>query len=191
MRVSKVIRKTRETEVSINVNLDSNGKTNIKTGTAFLDHMLSSFATHSLIDVMIEAKGDLKHHIIEDVAICLGESLRKALGDGTGINRFGFSIVPMDDALAFSAIDLVRRLHTKIDLKLNGNVVEDMPCEDINHFFETLASNLEANIHLWIKYGVNDHHKVEAAIKALALSIKYAIAIDPRRKDIPSSKGVI
>lgn len=191
MRVAEVFRKTRETEISIKVNLDSEGKAEIDSGIAFFDHLVTSLATHSLIDIIAKVQGDLRHHVIEDVAICLGQALRKALGDERGIERFGYAIVPMDDSLAFSAIDLAKRPYAKIDLKLRGKKIEDMACEDINHFLETLASSLQANLHLWTQYGGNDHHKAEAAFKALALSLKQAVAIDPRRKGVPSSKGVI
>jgi len=191
MRVSEVSRKTRETEVLVKVNLDSDGKADVDTGVAFFNHLLTSLATHSLIDITAKVKGDLRHHAIEDVAICLGETLRKALGDGEGINRFGFAVVPMDCSLAFAAIDLAKRPYAKIDLKLRGKKIEDMASEDIQHFLETLASSLQANIHAWVQYGANDHHKAEAIFKALALSLKQAIAIEPRRKGIPSSKGVI
>jgi len=191
MRVTEVRRKTRETEISIKVNLDSVGKADIKTGIAFLDHMITSLATHSLIDITANVKGNLSHHIAEDVAICLGEALRKALGEGKGITRFGYAIVPMDCSLAFSALDLAKRPYTKIDLKLKGKKIEDMVCEDIYHFLETLATSLQASLHIWIQYGINDHHKVEAAFKALALSLKQAVASDPRRSGIPSAKGVI
>jgi imidazoleglycerol-phosphate dehydratase len=191
LRESKISRRTRETEVSIRVNLDATGKADVQTGIDFLDHMISSLATHSLIDIDVDVKGDLKHHIAEDVAICLGQALRKALGDGKGIYRFGYAIVPMDYSLAFSAIDLATRPCSKIDLKLRGKRIEDMVCEDINHFLETLASSLKASLHLWIQDGVNDHHKAEAVFKALALSLRQAVAIDPRRREVPSSKGII
>jgi imidazoleglycerol-phosphate dehydratase len=191
MRVNEVYRKTRETEVLVRVNLDSEGKADIDTGIPFLNHLMTSLATHSLIDITAKVKGDLKHHAVEDLALCLGEALSKALGSREGINRFGYAAVPMDCSLAFSAVDLVKRPYSKIDLKLRGKKVEDMPSEDICHFLETLATSLSANIHVWVEYGNNDHHKAEAAIKALALSLKQASALDPRRKGIPSSKGVI
>jgi imidazoleglycerol-phosphate dehydratase len=191
MRADEVYRKTRETEVHVKVNLDSEGKADIDTGVSFLDHLITSLATHSLIDITAKVKGDLKHHAVEDLAICLGEALNKALGNREGINRFGYAAVPMDCSLAFSAVDLVKRPYSRIDLKLRGKKIEDMPSEDIYHFLETLATSLAANIHVWVEYGNNDHHKAEAAIKALALSLKQAIALDPRRKGIPSSKGVI
>jgi imidazoleglycerol-phosphate dehydratase len=191
MRANEVYRKTRETEVRVKVNLDAEGKADVKTGVPFLDHMITSLATHSLIDITATVKGDLRHHIIEDLAICLGESLNKALGNREGITRFGNAAVPMDCSLAFSAVDLVKRPYFKIDLKLRGKKIEDMPTEDINHFFESLAISLCANVHVFVQYGSNDHHKAEAAVKALALSLRQAIALDPRRKGVPSSKGVI
>ena len=191
LRVAEVSRKTRETEIFARVDLDATGKAEVKTGFAFVDHMVASLATHSLIDMTVKAKGDLRHHVAEDVAICLGQALRKALGDSTGIRRFGYAAVPMDCSLAFSAVDLSKRPYAKVDLKLEGSSIEDTPCEDVCHFLETLASSMEANIHISVVYGENDHHKVEAAFKALALSLRQAIAIDPRRTGVPSSKGLI
>jgi len=191
MRAEEVARKTRETEVQVKVNLDGEGKAEISTGVGFFDHLLTSFATHSLIDVAAKVKGDLKHHCIEDLAICLGEALSKALGSREGIARFGWADVPMDDSLGFASVDLVRRPYVVVDLKLRGKKVEDMPTEDITHFFETLGTSLCANIHVCTSYGSNDHHKAEAAVKALALSLRQAVALDPRRKGVPSSKGVI
>jgi len=191
LRAAEVSRKTRETEIFARVDLDAKGKAEVSTGFAFVDHMVSSLATHSLIDVTVKARGDLRHHVAEDVAICLGQALRKALVDSTGIHRFGYAAVPMDCSLAFSAVDLSKRPYAKVDLKLEGSSIEDTPCEDIYHFLETLASSMQANIHIWVEYGENDHHKVEAAFKALALSLRQAIAIDPRRTGVPSSKGLI
>lgn len=191
MRVSEVSRKTRETEVLVKVNLDSDGKAEVDTGVAFLDHLVTSIAAHSLIEIRAKVKGDLRHHATEDLAICLGEALRKALDSKEGINRFGFAIIPMDCSLALSAVDLAKRPYAKIDLKLRGKKIEDMPSEDIYHFLETFAFSLQANIHAWVQYGANDHHKAEAVFKALAISLKQAVAIDPRRKGVPSSKGVI
>ena len=191
MRTEEVYRKTRETEVSVKVNLDGEGKADIKTGISFLDHMVTSFATHSLIDVAARVTGDLKHHAVEDLAICFGEAVNKALGTREGISRFGCTAAPMDCSLAFAAVDLVKRPYFKIDLKLRGKKVEDMATEDVNHFFESFATSLAANVHVFTQYGSNDHHKAEAAIKALALALKQASALDPRRKGIPSSKGVI
>jgi len=191
MRTDEVYRKTRETEVTAKVNLDGEGKIDISTDVAFLNHLLTSLATHSLIDVTAKVTGDLKHHAIEDLAIGLGEALNKALGNRDGITRFGYAAVPMDCSLAFAAVDLVKRPYAKVDLKLRGKKIEDMPTEDIYHFLETLTTTLSANVHVWVEYGRNDHHKAEAAFKALALSLRQAVAMDPRRKGVPSSKGVI
>ena len=191
MRTGEVIRKTRETEVTIKVNLDGEGKTDISTTIGFFDHLLTSFATHSLIDLTAKVTGDLKHHCIEDLAIGLGEALSKALGTREGITRFGSASVPMDEALASAAIDLVKRPYAVIDLKLRGKKIEDMATEDITHFYETLATSLQANLHVYALYGGNDHHKAEAAVKALALSLKQATNPDPRRKGVPSSKGAM
>jgi len=191
MRKDEVYRKTKETEVSVKVNLDGSGKVNAKTGVPFLDHMVTSMATHSMIDITANVTGDLRHHSVEDLALGLGEALNKALGARNDIARFGFAAVPMDCSLAFAAVDLVKRPYFKIDLKLRGKKIEDMPIEDINHFFESLATSLCANVHVYVQYGSNDHHKIEAAVKALALSLRQAVAIDPKRKGVPSSKGVI
>ncbi len=191
MRADEVYRKTRETEVRVSVNLDSIGTADVNTGVSFFDHLLTSLATHSMVDITAKVSGDLKHHAIEDLAICLGEAVNKALGSREGITRFGAAVVPMDCSLAFAAIDLIKRPFARIDLKLRGKKIEDMPTEDIYHFLETLTASLSANVHVWVEYGSNDHHKAEAAIKALALSLKQALALDPRRKGVPSSKGVI
>lgn len=191
MRKDEVYRKTKETEVSVKVNLDGLGKVDVDTGVSFLDHMVTSLATHSMIDITAKVTGDLRHHSVEDLAIGLGEALNKALGTREGIARFGYAAASMDCSLAFAALDLVKRPYFKIDLKLRGKKIEEMPTEDINHFFESLATSLCANIHVFVQYGSNDHHKAEAAVKALALSLRQALAMDPRRKGVPSSKGVI
>jgi imidazoleglycerol-phosphate dehydratase len=191
MRTEEISRKTKETEVKVSVNLDGEGKASVSSDVAFLNHMITSLATHSLIDITASVKGDLVHHSVEDLAIGLGEALNKALGPREGITRFGSAAAPMDCSLAFAAVDLVKRPYFKIDLKLRGRKVEEMPTEDINHFYESLAQSLQANVHMYVEYGSNDHHKAEAATKALALSLRQAVAMDPRRKGVPSSKGVI
>ena len=191
MRTEEVYRKTLETEVTVKVNLDGEGKAKVDTGVSFFNHLVTSFSTHSLIDIAAKVKGDLKHHAVEDIAICLGEAVNKALGTREGITRFGYAAAPMDCSLAFAAVDLVKRPYFKIDLKLRGKKIEDMATEDVDHFFESFATSLAANVHVFTQYGSNDHHKAEAAIKALALSLKQAMAMDQRRKGVPSSKGVI
>jgi imidazoleglycerol-phosphate dehydratase len=191
MRSAEVTRKTKETEVKAKVNLDGEGKAAIDSGVPFLDHMLTSLATHSLIDIEASVKGDLVHHCVEDLAIGIGEALNKALDTREGITRFGNAAAPMDCSLAFASVDLVKRPYFKIDLKFKGRKVEEMQTEDINHFYESLTNSLQANIHIFVMYGSNDHHKAEAATKALALSLRQAVTMDPRRKGVPSSKGVI
>src|SRR5512135_2377428 len=142
MRTEEIYRKTKETEVKVSVNLDGGGKVSVCSDVPFLNHMITSLATHSLIDITASVKGDLVHHSVEDLAIGLGEALNKALGTREGIARFGNAIAPMDCSLAFAAVDLVKRPYSKIDLKLRGKKIEDMSTEDINHFFETLATSL-------------------------------------------------
>jgi imidazoleglycerol-phosphate dehydratase len=191
MRTEEVYRKTKETEVQVKVNLDGEGKICVDTGVPFLNHMIASLATHSLIDITASVKGDLVHHMVEDLAIGLGEALNKALGTREGIARFGSAAAPMDCSLAFAAVDLVKRPYFKIDLKLRGKKVENMPTEDIVHFFESLATSLGSNVHVYVEYGSNDHHKAEAAVKAFALSLRQAVAMDSRRNGVPSSKGAM
>jgi len=191
-RIAEVARKTKETDITVRVSLDGTGRAEARTGVAFLDHMLHSLATHSLIDVKVRAKGDLQHHTVEDVAITLGKAIDKALGDRVGIRRFGDAIVPMDDALALASVDLVKRPYSVLDLKLQRMMLEDAPKEDLEHFFGSLAQALEATVHVRVLEGTNDHHKFEAAVKAFALALREAAALDPRRAKMrapPSSKG--
>jgi imidazoleglycerol-phosphate dehydratase len=171
------------------VNLEGAGVAEINTGIKFLDHMLTSLATHSLIDIKIEAKGDLRHHIAEDTALVLGEALNKALQQDKRITRFADVTVPMDESLVSCSIDLGGRPYSVVDLGLVNPMTEDMANEDITHFMESLATSLKANIHIQAIYGSNDHHRAEAAFKALARCLRAAAAIDPRRSTVPSSKG--
>ena len=192
MRSAQFERKTKETQVEVTVALDGKGITLCRTGVRFLDHMLDSFATHSSIDLEVKAQGDLQHHIVEDVALALGSALNKALGERAGINRFGQAIVPMDDALALAAIDLVRRPFVSIQLQIERTMLEDVPREDLEHFLHSLSTSLEATVHVKVLDGRNDHHKVEAAFKAFARAFGDAIAPDPRRSSrLPTSKGVM
>ncbi|HUK75657.1 MAG TPA: imidazoleglycerol-phosphate dehydratase HisB, partial [Nitrososphaerales archaeon] len=180
-RSALVTRKTKETDITVRVSLDGTGRAEARTGVAFLDHMLHSLATHSLVDVTVTAKGDLQHHTVEDVAITLGKALSQALGDRVGIRRFGDAVVPMDDALALASVDLVKRPYSVLDLKLERVMLEDAPREDLEHFFGSIAQALEATIHVKVLEGSNDHHKFEAAVKAFALALREAAAPDPRR----------
>ena len=191
MRIQEFRRKTSETVVSVNLNLDGAGEGTIETPLAFFNHMLESLATHSLIDMRVDAQGDLGHHIVEDAAIGVGSAIKGALGDRKGIVRFGYAQVPMDCSLTSCALDLGGRPYAVVDLNTEGATVEDTAAEDLIHFFKTLATSMGANLHIKVEYGRNDHHKVEAAFKALALSLRQAVSADPRRKGVPSSKGVI
>lgn len=189
MRKSQIIRKTKETNITAEVSIDGTGESKAKTGIKFLDHMISSLSKHSMIDISLEGNGDLVHHLVEDVGIVLGEAIGKALGNRAGIARFGSATVPMDDSLAYAAVDLIKRPYSVLELKIDKDGIEDIPAEDIYHFLQSFATSLQANIHVLVQYGQNDHHKVEAGLKALAVSLRQACAIDPRRKGLPSLKG--
>ncbi len=189
MRDAEIKRETRETQVSAKISLDGTGESSVSTGVPFFDHLLRTLAIHSGINLTVQASGDLKHHIIEDTGICLGNALQKALGNRAGIRRFGYAIVPMDDALATAAVDLATRPYAKIDLGMTSNYVEDIGKQELLHFLETLSTSMAATVHMQVQYGLNDHHKVEAAIKALALSLRDAITIVQSPSRIPSAKG--
>lgn len=191
MRKAEYSRETRETTITAKVNLDGTGNADIDTTVNFLDHMLVSLATHSLIDIKIRAEGDLVHHIVEDVAIVLGEALLRAVQQDNRITRFAHSTVPMDEALATCSIDIGNRPYHVIELGLVNPMTEGLASEDIIHFMESLSQSLRANIHIEVQYGNNDHHKAEAAFKALARCLRVAVTLDPQRKDVPSSKGVL
>lgn len=190
MRRAEVSRKTKETRIRLTVDLDGEGRSDSSTGVKFLDHMLDSFATHSLVDLRVRATGDLQHHLVEDVALALGEALSEALSDRAGIARFGEAVVPMDDALVVVAVDLVRRPYASVQLGLERVMVEDAPREDLEHFFRSLATSLGSTVHVKVLDGKNDHHKFEAAVKGLALAFRRAASEDTRRaRRKPSSKG--
>ncbi|MDA4134841.1 MAG: imidazoleglycerol-phosphate dehydratase HisB [Thaumarchaeota archaeon] len=190
MRNAKIRTKTKETEVEVQVEVDGIGTSDSKTGVRFLDHMLDSFATHSLIDLKVRAKGDLQHHLVEDVALALGQALNSALSDRAGIARFGNAVIPMDDALALVAVDLVKRPYAAVQLGLERVMVEDAPREDLEHFFTSLITSLGSTVHLKVLDGKNDHHRYEAAVKGLAVAFRIAASYDSRRsKKTPSSKG--
>jgi len=190
-RTGTVVRTTSETKIEARVDIDGTGKATVKTTIPFLDHLLVTLATHSLVDIQVEASGDLAHHVVEDVAITLGEAMSKALGERERITRFGWALVPMDDALALASVDLARRPFSSVDLKITNASIEGLRSEDIVHFVNSFGTSLEASLHLRVQYGANDHHNVEAAFKALALSLRQACTIDARRTGAPSSKGAV
>jgi imidazoleglycerol-phosphate dehydratase len=190
-RKASIKRNTKETSVEASVNLDGNGKTSIKTGINFLDHLIVSFGTHGMMDLKVNAKSNdgIEHHLIEDTAITIGLTIDKALGSRSGITRFSYASVPMDESLAEATIDLVKRPFSKLTLLVKRNKIEDISKEDLEHFFQSLLQNMNSCIHLTVKYGENDHHKVEAAIKSLAVAFRSAAAYDKKQKGIPSTKG--
>jgi len=191
-READVKRKTTEVDIALSVNVDGTGKGEVDTGVKFLDHMLLTLAKHSLINLRVKAVGDLVHHLAEDVALVLGEALGKALGEKRGIRRFGYALVPMDDSLARAVVDLGGRPYTHVKLTLSLTETEGVKAEDIEHFFLSLGDALRANIHVEVLYGSNDHHKIESALKALALSIRDAVKVEPRiAGETPSTKGVL
>lgn len=192
MRTTRVERKTTEVDIVVELNVDGRGKGNVKTGIKFLDHLLTSLSKHSLFDLTVKAKGALKHHVGEDVALALGKALNQALADKKGIKRFGSAFVPMDDSLARAVVDLGGRPYSNFDLKLSRVKIEDMKTEDIVHFLVSFAQTSKLNLHLAVLYGTNEHHKIEAAIKALAVALREAVTIEPRMAgNVPSAKGML
>jgi len=192
-RTSKIKRTTKETDVTVSVNLDGQGKTSVTTGISFLDHLITAFGKHSMMDLQVKSKSvdKIEHHLIEDTAITIGSAVDKALGNRSGIVRFSYASVPMDESLAEASIDLVKRPYSKISLSLKRPKIEDMSKEDIEHFVQSLLQNLNSCIHLTVKYGENDHHKIEAAIKSLAVAFRLASLKDKKQKGIPSTKGAM
>ena len=190
-RISKLKRETKETSITIQVNLDGSGKTSINTGIDFFDHLITSFGKHAMLDLIVKAKSNdrIAHHLIEDTGIAIGSVIDKALRNRTGIVRFSYSSVPMDESLAESSVDLVRRPYGKINLSIKRAQIEGMSKEDIEHFFTSLVQNLNSCIHINVRYGENDHHKIEAAIKSLAVALRIAASVDKKQKGIPSTKG--
>ena len=193
IRKTKIKRETKETSVSVSLNIDGSGKISVNTGISFLDHLIISFGKHSMLDLTVQAKSKdkIEHHLIEDTAIAIGSSLDKALGSRIGITRFSYASVPMDESLADASLDLIKRPYSKITLLIKRNSIEGISKEDIEHFFKSLTQNLNACIHVTVKYGDNDHHKIEAAIKSLAVAFRNASLTDKKQKGIPSTKGAM
>lgn len=192
-RSAEVKRKTRETDIYIKLELDGEGKAKINTGIGFFDHMLEQVARHANLNLTIRVKGDLKideHHTVEDVGIALGEAIKKAIGDKKGIKRFGF-MLPMDDSIAYCAIDLSGRNYLNFNCSFNREKVGEFPTELTEEFFRGLASGLMANIYIKAE-GKNDHHKIESIFKAFAKALNEACSIDERAKNtLPSTKGML
>jgi imidazoleglycerol-phosphate dehydratase len=190
-RTTTVTRKTRETEIAITLDLDGTGVTDIGTGVGFFDHLLTSFGHHALIDLDIRCAGDLEiddHHSVEDTAIVLGEALAEALGDRSGIQRYGHATVPMDEALATCAVDVGGRPYAVINIPLRQEKIGNLSTQNLPHALEALARSAGFSLHLSAT-GSNDHHIAEAAFKALARAVRSAVSPDPRRDGVASTKG--
>lgn len=193
-RTAYVQRQTRETSVEVWLNLDGAGEADIHSGVPFLDHLLSHAAVHGLLDLRVQAQGDLEideHHTVEDIAIVLGQALDQALGRREGIRRMGEAHVPMDEALAFAAVDLSGRPYAVIDAAFARPAIGALGTDMIPHFLETLAFHARMNLHARVLYGSSDHHRAEALFKALGRALRQAVEIDPRRAGVPSTKGVL
>jgi imidazoleglycerol-phosphate dehydratase len=191
-RIADISRQTKETQIKLSVNLDGAGNSVISTGVGFLDHMLDLLARHSLIDLDVQATGDLNvdaHHTVEDVGIVLGQALEKSLGDKRGIYRYGWAIVPMDESLAQISVDLSGRPAFVFNVQFKGELIGDFAVELIEEFLKALATNAKMNLHVTVPYGSNNHHISEAIFKALAKALRQAISTDPRNPGVPSTKG--
>jgi len=195
MRKVKIERKTKETDILVEVNLDGSGKFEIETGVGFFDHMLIQIAVHGLFDLTVKSKGDLhidSHHTVEDCGLALGAAFKQALGDKRGITRTASATVPMDDALAQVVVDFSSRPYTVLRTAWTSPVVGGLNTTLLEHFFESFATASAANLHVIVHYGRDNHHMAESLFKAMARAMAKAVQIDPRRKNrIPSSKGML
>lgn len=191
-RTASVSRTTRETTITCTLDLDGDGTATVSTGLGFLDHMLVSLARHGGLTLTLTATGDLEvddHHTVEDCALVLGEALETALGDKSGVVRFGHAYAPLDEALARAVVDLSGRPWPAVDLGLRREMLGGVACENIPHFFNSLAMRARITLHVDVLKGDNDHHRAEAAFKALAIALRSAVAI--RGGGVPSTKGVL
>ena len=193
MRIANIERKTKETNIKVDLNIDGTGKYDIKTGIGFLDHMLEQISKHSLIDLKIKASGDLHidlHHTTEDTGIAIGEAIAKALGDKKGIKRYAHSIIPMDETLSRVALDVSNRPHLVWNVKLKVEKLGEMDTELFKEWFQAFSQAAGITLHIENIYGDNSHHIIESCFKGLARSLRTALEMDPRnKKSIPSTKG--
>ena len=194
MRTSSITRKTKETDITIELNLDGSGQHDIDSGVGFLDHMLTHIAVHGMFDLTVKASGDLHidvHHTVEDVALVLGSAFDQALGNRKGIVRMASFYAPMDETLAFVALDFSGRSYAVIDAEWGQAPVGGIPTSLFPHCFESFAVNARCNLHARVLYGRDDHHKAEGLFKALARALDAATQLDPRRGEVPSTKGTL
>lgn len=191
-RIAEVKRKTRETDICVRFNLDGEGKSIVNTGIGFFDHMLEGFAKHGFFDLEIDIAGDLQvdgHHTVEDAGIVLGNAIKEAIGDKKGIKRYGYFILPMDDALALCAVDLCGRPYLQFDCSFPQNMVGSFDTTLVKEFFYAVSYSAAMNIHIKMLSGENSHHMIEAVFKAFAKALDEAVSIDGRVKDVLSTKG--
>jgi imidazoleglycerol-phosphate dehydratase len=195
VRRASIKRVTKETDIALRLVLDGKGRYDVSTGIRFLDHMLELFARHGGFDLKVRAAGDLdvdQHHTVEDLGIALGEAVSSALGNRKGINRAGYFVMPMDEALAVAAIDLSGRIHTVVDLRVKVRLVGDLQTELVHDFFEGFAQGARANVHVKVLYGRSSHHHIEAAFKAFARALRVACSRDRQMaRVLPSTKGLL
>jgi imidazoleglycerol-phosphate dehydratase len=192
VRKANISRKTKETEIRVDLNLDGSGRHQISTSIPFLDHMLSLLAAHSLFDLTIQAKGDTAvdfHHTVEDVGICIGRALQQALGKKEGIRRYGSAFVPMDESLASVHVDLSGRPHLIFHLPLRKRKIGDFDTELVKEFFQALVNNSAITLHAQVAYGSNGHHMVESLFKACGRGLRQATSRDEKVRGVPSTKG--
>lgn len=193
MRTTEITRQTSETDIHLRLNLDGSGRAEIDTGIGFLDHLLHHLAVHGLFDLTVQATGDLHidpHHTVEDCALVLGKAFDQALGERQGIIRMGHAYVPMDEALAFVAVDLSGRPYAMVQADWHTPAVGGLPTSLLSHFLESFAATIRCNLHARLLYGRDDHHQAEALFKALGRALNTATRLDPRRGDaVPSTKG--
>ncbi|MGI9429632.1 MAG: imidazoleglycerol-phosphate dehydratase HisB [Bythopirellula sp.] len=193
-RTAQIDRKTAETQISLELNLDGTGQADIDTGVGFLDHMLELFTKHSVIDLKIRAQGDLQvdqHHTVEDTGICLGQALREALGDKAGIRRYGHFTLPMEETLVTVAIDFSGRYALAYNAPTPAAKIGDFDSELLEDFWQATAANALCNLHVLLHYGRNSHHIAEAVFKASARALRMAVEDDPRMTGVPSTKGTL
>ncbi len=193
-RTASVRRDTRETRITIELDLDGKGDVEVKTGVGFFDHMLHHIGRHGLFDLTVRAEGDLHvddHHTVEDVGICLGQAIEKAVGDKRGIRRYGFFLAPMEESLAQVVVDLSGRPAIAYRARYRGSKIGTFDVQLVEEFLRALAFNARMNLHVTVPYGTNNHHIAEAIFKALGRALRMAVEIDPRETNVPSTKGTL
>ncbi len=193
-RKAEIHRKTKETEITLKIDLDGSGKHSIQTRIPFFDHMLRLLAYHSAVDLILKAKGDPEvdaHHTVEDVGICLGEGLRKALGEMKGIRRYGMALIPMDETLASIALDLSMRPSLVFHMKPKRSRIGSFDLELVEEFFKAFSNHGKFTLHINLLYGRNSHHMVEAVFKGMGRALREAVSRDERLTEVPSTKGIL